>query len=250
MQGVLRRATAEVKIKMVDQIVVRDWQLNIDVDMVLRGQGADPEVIRQRKPRLVEIAERALQEGLRVIEPAVVYRSLPVQSMRHERLTLAGGAQLTGPLIARQLGPAQRVTALVCTIGALIDERISALMWQDSAYALALDGFGSTAVDALSAAACAQLEAEAASAGYCASMPLNPGLVEWPVDVGQPEIFSLLDTDAIGVTLNDSAQMIPRKSASLVIGFAPTPFAAGQVCDFCALRATCRYQSRDAHARQ
>jgi hypothetical protein len=36
--------------------------------------------------------------------------------------------------------------------------------------------------------------------------------------------------------------MIPRKSTSLVLGFAPTPFEAGTPCDFCALRSTCRYQ--------
>jgi hypothetical protein len=44
------------------QHVVRDWQLNIDVDMVLRGQGADSGVLRQRKPCLIEIAERATLE--------------------------------------------------------------------------------------------------------------------------------------------------------------------------------------------
>jgi hypothetical protein len=67
-------------------------------------------------------------------------------------------------------------------------------------------------------------------------------MIGWPVDVGQPQIFNNLDAAAIGVTLNDSAQMVPRKSVSLVLGFAPTPFEAGSPCDFCALRNTCRYQ--------
>jgi hypothetical protein len=30
---------------MTDQITIRDWEVNVDVDMVLRGQGADPEVV-------------------------------------------------------------------------------------------------------------------------------------------------------------------------------------------------------------
>jgi hypothetical protein len=42
--------------------------------------------------------------------------------------------------------------------------------------------------------------------------------------------------------------MIPRKSASMVLGFAPTPFTPGRACDFCALRNTCRYQERSAHS--
>ena len=231
-----------------DQVVARDWQLSIDADMVLRGQGADPAVIRQRRPRLVEIAERAALEGATLIDPAAVYRTLPVTSVKHQHLTLAGGAQLTGSLLIDQLAPAQFITLIVCTIGSRLDERISALMASDPALALALDGFGSVATEALGAAVCHRLEETAAQQQHCASVPLNPGMIGWPVDVGQPQIFSLLDTAAIGVTLNDSAQMIPRKSASMVLGFAPTPFTAGRACDFCALRNTCRYQDRAAHS--
>jgi cobalamin-dependent methionine synthase I len=145
-------------------------------------------------------------------------------------------------LIAQHLSPARYVAVIVCTIGAAIDECISALMPSDPAQALALDGLGSAAVEALAAEVCARLEQDAARAGDCTSVPISPGMVGWPVDVGQPQIFSNLDAEAIGVTLTASAQMIPRKSTSLVLGFAPTPFEAGTPCDFCALRNTCRYQ--------
>ncbi len=229
---------------MTDQIVMRDWQLNIDADMVLRGQGADPVLIRARQPRLVEIAERAVQEGSQLIEPAVVYRFTPIETMRHERLILADGVPLTGSLIAQHLSPARYVAVIVCTVGAAIDERISALMLRDPTYALALDGFGSAAAETLGAELCARMEQDAARIGHCTSVPISPGMVGWPVDVGQPQIFSNLDAEAIGVTLNENAQMIPRKSTSLVLGFAPTPFEVGTPCDFCALRNTCRYQHR------
>jgi hypothetical protein len=231
-----------------DQVVARDWQLNIDADLVLRGQGADPVVIRQRRPRLLEIAGRAVVAGSALIDPVAVYRTLPVIDVKHQHLTLAGGAQLTGSLLIDQLAPAQSIAVIVCTIGSRLDERISTLMANDPALALALDGFGSVATEALGAAVCHRLEEDAAQWRQCASVPLNPGMIGWPVDVGQPQIFSLLDTDAIGVTLNDSAQMIPRKSASIVLGFAPTPFTPGRACDFCALRNTCRYQTRGAHS--
>lgn len=230
-----------------NQIIARDWQLKIDVDMVLRGQGADAASIRQRKPRLIDVAQRALEEGSRLIQAAVVYRILPVESVRHERLTLAGGSQLTGPLMAQHMAPAQHVALIVCTVGEALEQRISSLMWNDPSYALALDGFGSVAVEALGVAICSRLEDEAARDRRCTSIPLSPGMIGWPVDVGQPQIFSLLDADAIGVTLNESAQMIPHKSTSMILGFAPTPFEEGRACDFCALRETCRYQNRDQH---
>jgi hypothetical protein len=137
---------------------------------------------------------------------------------------------------------------MVCTVGSAIDERISALMPRDPAYALALDGYGSAAAEALGVELCARLEQDAARTGQCTSVPINPGMLGWPVDVGQPQIFSNLDAAMIGVTLNESALMIPRKSTSMVLGFAPTPFAAGTPCDFCALRNTCRYQHQSGHA--
>jgi hypothetical protein len=227
---------------MTDQIVIRDWQLHIDADLVLRGQGADPVVLRARKPRLVDLAERAVQEGSLLIEPAVAYRLMQIETMKHERLILADGAPLTGSLIARHLSPARYVALMVCTVGAAIDERIAALMPREPAYALALDGFGSAAAEALGTELCSRLEREAMRIGHCTSVPINPGMIGWPVEVGQPQIFSNLDAEVIGVTLNDNAQMIPRKSTSLVLGFAPTPFEAGTPCDFCALRNTCRYQ--------
>ena len=227
---------------MTDQMVLRDIQLNIDADMVLRGQGADPAVIRARKPRLVEIAERAVQEGSRLIEPVAVYRFAPIETMRHERLILTEGAPLSGSLIAQHLSPARYVALIVCTVGAAIDERITTLMPRDPTYALALDGYGSAAAEALGTELCTRLEKDAARLGHCTSVPISPGMVGWPVVVGQPQLFSNLDAEAIGVSLNDSAQMIPRKSTSLVLGFAPTPFESGTPCDFCALRQTCRYQ--------
>jgi hypothetical protein len=225
-----------------NQIILRNIQLHIDADMVLRGQGADPAVIRARQPRLVEIAERAVQEGSRLIEPAMVYCFAPVEAMKHERLILTDGTPLSGSLVAQHLAPARYVALIVCTVGAAIDDHISALMPRDPAYALALDGYGSAAAEALGTELCARLEQDATRLGHCTSVPISPGMVGWPVEVGQPQIFSHLDADAIGVTLNDSAQMLPRKSTSLVLGFAPTPFAAGTPCDFCALRSTCRYR--------
>lgn len=226
------------------QIVWQDWRLDIDADQILRGQGADPVIVRQRKPRLLELAERAREDGARLIAPRVLHRTLPVTTLRHDRLILADGTHLISPLLARHLAPAQFISVIVCTIGPELEQTAGALMRDNPAYALALDGYGSAAVEALGTAACHRLEIEAAARQQCTSVPLNPGMVDWDVGDGQPLIFKLLDTAPIGVVLNASAQMIPYKSASMVLGFSASAFESGVVCDFCALRATCRYQDR------
>lgn len=230
---------------MSDQVTLTDWQLEIDVDMVLRGQGADPLAIRQRKPKLVELTEQALAQEMQLIQPAVVYRILTVQNLKHETMLLEGGAKLTGSLIAEQLAQAQQVALMVCTVGNALEERISNLMPSDPLLAFALDGFGIAAMESLGAAICSKLEAESRERGLYASIPLSPGVIGWQVDVGQRQIFSLLDASCIGVRLNDGFQMIPRKSTSMALGISSLPFHAGRTCDFCGLRETCRYQNHE-----
>jgi hypothetical protein len=230
---------------MSEEITITGWQLDIDADMILRGQGADPAVVRQRRPRLVEIAEQALVEGLRWSQPAVVYRILEVESLRHETMTLQGGGKLKSGLIAEQLSQARQVVLIVCTLGDGLEKRISLLMQSDSLLGFALDGFGTIAMEVLGAAICAKLEVEARDRGEYTSIPLSPGAIEWPVDVGQTQIFSILDTRSINVVLNEGFQMIPRKSTSMILGIGSIPFSAGRPCDFCGLRETCHYQNRE-----
>lgn len=219
-----------------------NWELDLDVDQVLRGQGADPQVIRSRRPALVATTEMALAEGGSLLNPVVAYRELPVRELRHERLTLEGGGHLAGKLIAQHLSSAELATVLVCTIGEAIDTRLAQVMGDDPVFGLALDGMGSAAVEALAAAACRRVEALAAERGQQISIPLSPGMVGWPVLEGQAQIFSSIDPSEAGVSLTSSGMMIPRKSLTMVLGIGAHVLAAGTACDYCSLNETCRYQ--------
>jgi hypothetical protein len=77
--------------------------------------------------------------------------------------------------------------------------------------ALALDGVGSAAVEMLAIQACNYFEEKAKIDGLFTSMPLNPGMVGWPVDMGQPQIFSLWIVKNPGLIdriMDDGAQQI------------------------------------------
>jgi hypothetical protein len=78
------------------------------------------------------------------------------------------------------------------------------------------------------------------------SMPLNPGMVGWPVEKGQPEIFLLLDSEQIQVSLTDSCMMTPNKSLSIVIGLGSKVTSVGSSCDYCTLKGICKYQNHYA----
>ena len=222
--------------------VRRDWDLIYDVDDVLRSQSADPAVIRARRPSLIALAERALQEGRDLVRPAVLTRTLKVESSRHNRVTLEGGATLTGPLITEHLGGAATVVVMLCTIGDQLGERALRETADRVSFGFALDAVGSAAVHSLTAAACNQVEQNAIATGMQTSLPLSPGMEGWDVDPGQREIFSMIDPVEIGVVLSPSLEMRPLKSTSSVIGVGADIATKGAICDYCAMRDTCRHR--------
>lgn len=225
---------------------LHDWNLTLNVDHVLMGQGVDPEVIHERSPHLVEVAQRALAEGQSLLEPLVIYRHLAVQGLKHERLLLAGGFSLIGPLIAQHLAPAKQVVVILCTIGDALENYLSEVMITDPPYGLALDGLGSAAVETLATDACNYFGDRAAAEGMERTIPFNPGMIGWPVEEGQKQIFNIFHDHEIDIKLTSSSMMIPRKSISLVLGFGADLTSTDRACDFCNMRETCRYQDHYA----
>lgn len=216
--------------------------LELDVDAVLRAQAADPQIMRARQPGLVDVARRALEEGLTLLEPRVVYTRWPVADVRHTRLTLEGGPQLKGNLVAEHLGGAREVVAILCTVGGGIEERVRGVFPDDPVLGLALDGVGGAAVEALSVSACRHFEQLAEAQQVGVSVPLSPGMEGWPLEEGQPQVFDLLPADLIGVRLTESCVIRPAKSLTLVLGIGPGVAAKGTLCDYCAVRNSCRYR--------
>jgi hypothetical protein len=222
--------------------VLDKWDLRLDVDVVLRSQGADPAAIRKRSPSLVESAERALEEGSLLLQPRVLARRLLVEDQHHERIELAGDGKLSGELLAQHMGGAQEVVLVLCTVGEALEHRTAEISKEDPVYGLSLDGVGSAGVEALANAACALFEEEATTEDCQVTIPLSPGMVGWPVEQGQTQIFDLLDAGEIGVQLNESMMMLPRKSLTFVLGIGKELMAGGRTCDYCSLKETCRYQ--------
>jgi hypothetical protein len=218
------------------------FELKISADDVLRAQGGDPAAIRSRRPAFADLAERALAEGLPLLQPRVTQRRLTVQRLIHEHLALAGGGILSGPLVRQHLASASEVVVMLCTIGPDLETRADEVMLGDMLYGLALDGVGSAAVEALAVTACHSVDQQAAEQGWRASVPINPGMVGWPVGEGQKQIFNILDAADKAVILTATGMMVPRKSLSMVLGLGANVRDSGSACDYCSMVDRCRYR--------
>jgi cobalamin-dependent methionine synthase I len=154
---------------------------------------------------------------------------------------LKNGIAFTGSLVTRFLAGAERVTAVVCSIGSGLEEMISKELEEDPLHALALDGLGNAAVESISQQTCQRIKEKANISGLHTSSPLSPGEPEWPVDVGQPEIFSLLDAGQLGIHLTQGAMMIPSKTVSFIVGIGHE-MKKTQQCNLCSMQGRCLYR--------
>ncbi len=219
-----------------------EWQLIVTADMVLQRQGASPAKIRLRQPRLVALAERAVDEAAPWIRPQVAYQILEIQDVQPSRVTLANRVHWDGPGLARKLTGAEYMIAAVATVGREIEHHILSLNKVEPAYALALDGYGTAAIGALTVAMKRFFADRAAEAQLTTTSPLYPGTNDWELAAAQAQLFSIVDTVAIGVSLNPSFLMIPCKSVSMVIAVGPKMKPAGQPCEECGASGTCRHR--------
>jgi hypothetical protein len=221
--------------------VISDWHLSLGVDDILRGQGVDPEIVRNSKPRFVAAAKRALVEGISLLHPVAVVNKVKVLEHKHERILLDFNMKLTGPLVTRHLSGAQCVVASACTIGPELEKSVSQFLGEDPLQALALDGLANAAVEILAQQVCAFIGEQSRADGQQASTPLSPGNPEWPFEEGQLQIFALLNPSQAGITLTSGGMMLPKKSISFIVGLGPEMSQAG-MCEVCSLKETCRYQ--------
>ena len=230
---------------------LREWRVEIDLDAALRGQGADPGELRRRRPQIVKATAAAVAEAQTLLSPLVLYRELQVVQHHAGALELDTGRLECGEWLAERLADAQRLVAIVATIGPAVEDRATELFPDDPAYALALSGAGTAAVEALAAHACDRFRRLGATRGLRGSVQCSPGSPQWPAESAQPLVFDLVDPAGEhegDVRLLPSMLMRPVKSLSLLLGLTTESAGREHECDLCAISSSCRFKDRHRHA--
>lgn len=217
---------------------VTDIRLSLDVEDVLQGQGIAPDRARSG---ILAPAREILDVLPDLLDPAAMYDIVSVASFHHSTIELDGGGAFEGPLAAQALAGAEKVALAVCTIGPMLEARMNQLFPDDPVAAMALDGAGTAALRRISDVIIRNLEDVAADHNWGLGMRAQPGQEGWSI-WQQRVIFDRLPAEEIGVRLNDSCLMIPRKSISFVMGMGPDMRPDAVACDFCSKRERCPWR--------
>jgi len=213
--------------------IVRGFKIPIARREVLRllGAGGQEDRLAETTRRMVEEAERL---GLDLVAPQGVYRILEP------------------PEIGR-LGPLrddQQAGLAICTIGPGLEEKVRELMstgQEPEGYVL--DAVGSVAAEATADVINANICHWAEAHDLQATPRFSPGYGDWSLEE-QRHIFRLLPAGDVGMSLNPSCMMIPRKSVSFAVRFvkADQDVAFEHPCERCGLK-NCPFRKKKKEAK-
>lgn len=126
--------------------------------------------------------------------------------------------QLSGKDIGRHLASCQEVAILAVTVGKAIEQEIhSRFKKNEYSAGLILDAAATTAVEIIADKLEAAIIIEAARKGLKTTSRYSPGYGDWAIQA-QPEILNLSGGRQIGIDVNASYILTPRKSVTAVIG--------------------------------
>ena len=220
--------------------VVQGFDLDLDrkqaLQLVRQRQGAP------RQDAWLEAVDRAVDEALRLVRPAIAYDVFPVVAVEPSRLVVGEGHSLESPVVASLFARAPEVVLMVFTIGPMLEERVAGLGSSgDYPVAFALDIVGSVMLGKAGEVGYGIIEEMAKAKATKASIPLNPGTSHWPMS-GQRLVAELVDAAKIGVEARESGVLHPFKSIAFAVALGDdvlTP-AEGSSCDYCDRRDLCR----------
>lgn len=114
---------------------------------------------------------------------------------------------------------ARKVAICVCTIGKKLEDESARLMKKNEILrALVLDALGSEAVEEVAVHSDNIISKEALKMNLWPSKRFSPGYGKWDIRE-QKFVFKVVPAEGIGVKLNESMMMVPRKSISFRINF-------------------------------
>jgi hypothetical protein len=206
----------------------------IDHLLALRQRSARTRPVRARDQALAMIEDEALAR------PAFGYRIVPVESVRGELIDV-GGAALDAPLLAAECGELTAVAAAACTLGAAVQERISALFaTRRRSLALALDTLANELLFRLADRALAGIRRDARRAGLVTGAEASPGDPGVPL-AEQSRVLALADVARIGINVNAAGMLAPMKSLSFLVALGPNlrRRAAHARCNCCPSQDRC-----------
>ena len=166
-----------------------------------------------------------------------------ISTLGKDFIELEGGIRLSTSKITKLVKGATHIVIFLVTIGDLIETKAGDLtLGKEPLEGYLLDRIGSFAVESLAESLEAGVRKDYMKQKKSVSMRYSPGYCDWPIEE-QEMLNKLLDFSKIGVSLNESYMMKPKKSISAMVAIADKGIftKTGSTCEICEMK-DCTYR--------
>jgi len=165
--------------------------------------------------------DREIHKACEMITTSGIVRFLQVKENSGESVSFQNADFIIqSRQVSKMLKESDPVILFIVTIGKEIEDEISRLQQEDEiTEGFILDAVGSEMADAAADKMHHEILKKIAGAnGFTMTPRYSPGYGDWPVTV-QKDILKICSGERIGISVNESSLMSPRKSVSAVMGF-------------------------------
>lgn len=189
--------------------------MNIDRKEALRYMGYRGQSVDENTAKLLDDCIAEIND---ISKNSFLYKIFDIEP-GEEGLHLKGTTLvLKGQDIAGHLQRAEKCAVIAVTLGLEADKRISFYSKTDLTKGLIFDACATAAVESLCDTVQEKIEAEAKSMGFETTSRYSPGYGDFSIGI-QKELTKVLRTyERLGLSVNESSIMIPRKSVTAFIG--------------------------------
>lgn len=179
-----------------------------------------PADYQEKNPIIQEMMDHELKFTRENLAPRGILRVLEIESKSDEIILFKNVPfAIRERRVAKLLKSSEKSILFMCTIGDLVEKRIQHLLEvKDITRSVILDAIASETADAVADLLHRSVVKEkAAHENLKVTARFSPGYGDWPLVV-QREILKTIRGDKIGISLNGSYLMHPRKSVSAIFG--------------------------------
>lgn len=187
-------------------------------------------------------ADESLEASLRQCEEELLAVACPQGIYR---ILQPDDLQLRGEAVKKHLQGCFEMAVMAATLGAAVDRLIRTSQIRNMASAVILDCGASVLIEQI----CDSLEEymKTQITGYLTGR-YSPGYGDLPIETQDSFLQALDGQRKIGLTVNQSHIMIPRKSVTAVLGIADHPVRGYLAsCSECTLKDTCILRKEGTH---
>lgn len=189
--------------------------MHIDRNEALRYMGYRGQLMDGNMEKLLDAC---IDEVMDISKKSFTYEIFDIERTQEELCLKGTTLVLKGEDIAAHLAKAEKCAVMAVTLGLEIDKRIAFYSKTDLTKGLIFDACAAAAVESLCDMVQGEIEVEAENMGLEITARYSPGYGDLSIGI-QKEIAKLLKTyERIGLSVNESSIMIPRKSVTAFIG--------------------------------